>query len=392
MKRIFILTAIIMCIFGSVAYAASMHGEFNGNPVVKVISENTELRVNGTPAMMYNNNVLIPINMLRQFGATVDWNSTTYSVDVALQDAGLEAFKFSKLKGGSIVTYSYYDQHYYVSTDYYYKKGPEKDWPEMLEILKKLSSSKADYLQVDYYDEDHYYLDSISIDRISILDLIAGKKTEADIVSARSTNGRMYDPPMTPREIAKLIDRVGYLVSYDKSGSPISQGSGFLLSDGLFITNSHVVDGGYSEKVTINNNTYDNQGWYLFLNPHSDLYGFVLSTAYSQEGKPTGSKPTQTLEYTTALPEIGEKIYAIGSPRGLENTLTEGIVSGIRRIDGIKYIQHTAAIEPGSSGGVLLNEYGKVIGVNTWKVEDSSLYFAVPMIYVQQELDILSLE
>lgn len=391
MKRVIILTAVILCLFCSVAYAASMHGDFKGNPIVKVTADKAELMVNGTPAIMYNGNTLIPINMLRQLGAAVNWDSTTYSVDVAFPkpvDVGLEAFKKTKTLGGTYIAYSSIDNHYYATSNFYYKKGPDKDWPQMLTVFKELSTTQADYLQIDYMDAKDEYYGSVSIDRASIVDLIAGKLVEADIIEKRTTTFALFKTPLTPREIAKLVDRVGYIVAYNEYGNVISQGSGFLLGNGIFITNSHVVVGSATEKITIDNKTYDNKGWYMFFNNRSDLYGTILSTSYDADGDTTGLVPMAALELTTTLPEIGEKVYAIGSPSGLENTLTEGIVSGIRSIDGIKYIQHTATVEPGSSGGVLLNEFGQAIGVNTWKVENAALYFAVPMIYVTQELDI----
>ncbi|MEX2414966.1 MAG: trypsin-like peptidase domain-containing protein [Paenibacillaceae bacterium] len=395
MKRVFILTAVILCLFSSVAYAASMYGDFNGNPIVKVTADQVELKVNGTPAVMYNGNTLIPINMLRQLGAAVNWDSKTYSVDIAFPkpvDVGLEAFKKTKTLGGTYVAYSFIDNHYYATSNFYYKKGPDQDWPQMLTLFKELSNTQAEYLKIDYFDAKHEFYGEVSIDRASIVDLIAGKLTEADIIDKRTTTFALFKNPLTTKEIAKLIDRVGYIITYDQYGNSVSQGSGFLIGNGIFITNSHVVEGSATEKVTINGKTYDNKGWYMFYNTRSDLYGIRLSTSYDTIGKTTGLVPKNALELTTTLPEIGEKVYAIGSPSGLENTLTEGIVSGIRTIDGIKYIQHTATVEPGSSGGVLLNEFGQAIGVNTWKVEDAALYFAVPMIYVTQELDILALE
>jgi len=371
-----------------------MHGDFKGNPIVKVTADQMELEVSGTPAISYNGNTMVPINMLRQLGVAVNWDSSTYSVDIVFPkpvDAGLDAFKKSKTMGGTYFAYSYRDNHYYATSSFLYKKGPDKDWPQILTLLKELSNTQAEYLQVDYMDAKDQYYGAVSIDRTSILDLIAGKITEADIIEKRTTTLALYKTPLTTKEIAKLVDRIGYIVAHDENGNAISQGSGFLIGGGLFITNGHVVEGSRTEKVTVGGKTYDNKGWYLFYNPHSDLYGTTLSTSYDAEGNHTGLVPMVGLDFITTLPEIGDKVYAIGSPSGLENTLTEGIVSGIRRISGVTYIQHTATVEPGSSGGVLLNEYGQAIGVNTWKLQDTALYFAVPMIYVSQELDLLNL-
>src|SRR5207237_789604 len=76
---------------------------------------------------------------------------------------------------------------------------------------------------------------------------------------------------------------------------------------------------------------------------------------------------------------IGDKVVAIGNPRGLEGSVSEGIVSGVRGSADIKILQITAPISPGSSGGPLFTANGEVVGVTTAALRDSqSLNFAVP--------------
>ena len=78
--------------------------------------------------------------------------------------------------------------------------------------------------------------------------------------------------------------------------------------------------------------------------------------------------------------KIGDKVYAIGSPFGLENTLSEGIISGKRKIKGQKFIQVDAAISPGSSGGGLFDEYGHLIGITSFTLKGAQkLNFAIPI-------------
>ncbi len=76
---------------------------------------------------------------------------------------------------------------------------------------------------------------------------------------------------------------------------------------------------------------------------------------------------------------VGEKVFTIGSPEGLENTISEGIISGLRRDKGIRYIQTSAAIAPGSSGGGLFDENGALIGITTFRIGEGggNLNFAV---------------
>jgi hypothetical protein len=84
--------------------------------------------------------------------------------------------------------------------------------------------------------------------------------------------------------------------------------------------------------------------------------------------------------------EVGDRVIAIGNPKGLELTLTEGIVESVRLDpqNGYRFIQHQAPISPGSSGGPLLNMKGEVIGINAFGVRDAqNLNGAIPINYVK---------
>ncbi|MCH9648757.1 MAG: trypsin-like peptidase domain-containing protein [Deltaproteobacteria bacterium] len=84
----------------------------------------------------------------------------------------------------------------------------------------------------------------------------------------------------------------------------------------------------------------------------------------------------------------GETLYTIGSPRGLRHTVTSGIYSGLVEGDDQDWIQTDAPINPGNSGGPLIDQEGKVVGVNTMILDDSEgLGFAIPMAVVQEELE-----
>ncbi len=152
----------------------------------------------------------------------------------------------------------------------------------------------------------------------------------------------------------------------------LSSGSGFFIEkDGKAVTNFHVLEDAYSAVVTVPDGTeynvkgilgYDMQGDLAILQVDGNNFPF-LSAGDSDE--------------VTS----GEKIYAIGSPLGLSNTISEGIVSGINRtIKNIPYIQITAAISHGSSGGALLNEKGQVIGITSAEIATGqNLNFAIPI-------------
>lgn len=136
----------------------------------------------------------------------------------------------------------------------------------------------------------------------------------------------------------------------------VSLGSGFIVSpDGLIVTNSHVLEGGGDVvKVLLSDGTEliaDVVGF--------DPEGVDLAAIKIRDGN---NLPSLSFADFDSL-QVGQSVYAIGSPSGIQNTYTSGIISQI--YPKRKMVQHSAAINPGNSGGPLLNSRGEVIGVNT---------------------------
>ena len=158
------------------------------------------------------------------------------------------------------------------------------------------------------------------------------------------------------RSITVMRESVVKINVYDKEGNLIQTGSGFVaFKKNILITNAHVITGGYSaeavnendERVFIKGAIYYNQDediTILKLNSANVLKPLKLSSSYNS----------------------GDKVIAIGSPLGIKNSVSDGIISNILE-NGT--IQHTAPISPGSSGGVLFNSSGKVIGMNTATID-----------------------
>jgi hypothetical protein len=164
------------------------------------------------------------------------------------------------------------------------------------------------------------------------------------------------------------------ILSY-KDGVPYSQGSGFFIDKNTLITNLHCVEG--SERIEFN------------IAGRREIYKGAKIEKASPEFDLAIIKTTQDFPYlkidSLCEEKIGSKVYAIGNPRGLEGTISDGILSGKRNEDGIEYLQITAPINPGNSGGPILNEYGNVIGVSTFTFKNSqNLNFAVPIKYIAQ--------
>jgi S1-C subfamily serine protease len=152
-------------------------------------------------------------------------------------------------------------------------------------------------------------------------------------------------------------------------------GSGVVIErDGAVVTNAHVVDGAASLTVTTDSGTRMTAR-VLGLDPMLDLALLRL------EGTPVGG-PARLGD--SSVLRVGDEVVAIGSPVGLDQTMTRGIVSGLNRLlPGVPdqpMIQTDAAINPGNSGGPLVDRCGAVVGINTFISEDAqSTGFAIPI-------------
>jgi len=180
----------------------------------------------------------------------------------------------------------------------------------------------------------------------------------------------------TPQQIAKkAFPSVVLLVMEDHNGQPMSLGSGFFVRNGVIASNLHVVEGanrgyvkliGQKAKFDIKGTVGIDSGRDLILLKISDIPITPL---------PLGNSDTV---------EIGEQVYAIGNPQGLEGTFSQGIISSIRQVRENKLLQITAPISPGSSGGPVLNNRGEVIGVAVATFRGGqNLNFAIPSTYLK---------
>ena len=155
------------------------------------------------------------------------------------------------------------------------------------------------------------------------------------------------------------------------------QGSGFITrSDGVILTNAHVVEGASEVGVTLPDGR-SFRGKVLGADPITDV-AVVKVAAAGLPVAPLGD---------SAKVRAGEWAIAIGNPLGLDNTVTTGIISAVERTNAVgegqrvPYLQTDAAVNPGNSGGPLINERGQVIGINTAirQAPGAGLSFAIPI-------------
>jgi putative serine protease PepD len=187
--------------------------------------------------------------------------------------------------------------------------------------------------------------------------------------------------PAEPAGNARSLEEVAAsaLPSVVLVETPGSRGAGFFISSDTALTNAHVIEGNS----------------YVTLRFSSGERGTarVVALALDQDIAVLRVSPPRTAQ--PALPlgnvahvRVGEEVLAIGSPLGLQSTVTRGIVSAVRRAGPVTLVQTDAAINPGNSGGPLLNRFGRVIAIATMKAgKAESLGFGVAIDHARALLE-----
>lgn len=190
-----------------------------------------------------------------------------------------------------------------------------------------------------------------------------------------------------PSIAQEALTSVVTITTKDANGKHLAQGSGFIVSpDGAVVTNHHVIEGATSGEIHLTDGaSYSIEG-VLGDSPEKDLALLKIKST-SQDFKPLTIGDSDRVE-------IGQQVVAIGSPLGLEATVSPGFISGVRELNGVKLIQMTTPISPGSSGGALIDLSGQVVGVPSQTLTfvrqnatvSQNLNFAIPSNYVRELL------
>ena len=183
---------------------------------------------------------------------------------------------------------------------------------------------------------------------------------------------------MSSRDIARVAFKSVVLLQMDDSnGQPLSLGSGFFVSDGIIATNAHVIEGASGGMANLVGDTHT-----------LPILGIVAVDRSADLAllKVASSAPSLALGPSTS-PSVGDNVYVVGNPLGLEGTFSEGIISGVRHIDEDSVLQMSAPISPGSSGGPVMDSFGAVIGIAEATISTGqNLNFAVPVSYLSKLL------
>ncbi len=231
------------------------------------------------------------------------------------------------------------------------------------------------------------------VPKVLLLSAILGAQSQVLAQSPSATPLVAPDASASPQPIVATFDvgkiaadarsAVALIAVQDKTGKTVKVGTGFFVAaDGTLVTNAHVLEGAVTAEAKLENGAAYN------------ILG-VLKVAIEKDlviAKVDAKKVPFLRIATGALPEAGTRVVVVGSPFGLEGSVSEGIISGQRTAKpDDEWLQITAAISPGSSGSPVIDPQGNVVGVATFIVaKGQSVNFARPAEYISQLLSQLT--
>ncbi|QQR43218.1 trypsin-like peptidase domain-containing protein [Myxococcus xanthus] len=172
-----------------------------------------------------------------------------------------------------------------------------------------------------------------------------------------------------PEMLVSAGRAVVYLRTYDALGKQVGLGSGFLVEKGRVVTNAHVLEGAARVEV------YDFEDNIVGTADYAESLSHRIDLAVL----PSMANVPGVLRLADKEPLVGDGVIVIGAPQGLTNTVSTGIVSAFRSHNGRRWMQISAPISQGSSGGPVMNRKGDVVGVSVAVLRDGqNLNFAVP--------------
>ena len=246
-----------------------------------------------------------------------------------------------------------------------------------------ISIPKEDILEYEYaetLEPKKETADSNSTERI--------RKEKPDADKQRPDGQLYHTAELKKTTIEKCVDAFSEAVV--KVSSPAGMGSGFFINEeGYLITNYHVIEKETKIEVTVFQKAKNGFEKKIFkkvkieaINPFVDLALLKIEGLGDIKVKYAYLGDIDSIK-------VGEKVFAIGNPLGLERTVTDGVISTRNRaFEGLVYIQTNADINPGNSGGPLFNLAGEVVGVtNMGYIFFGGLGFAIPIDYVKHFIE-----
>lgn len=274
---------------------------------------------------------------------------------------------------------------------YYHGSGVPRDYSLAAEWFRKAANQGNPIAQCNLGDMYHLGQGVVQSDEEAVswyqraseqgsayasemLPLLSVKSSTAALRT--NPDAETHQPPftLTPQEIAKrAAESTVLVVSADRAGKGGSLGSGFAIGPNLVLTNSHVFrDGRWGVVRRIGSDRLQKVVGVVLRDSEHDI---VLLDVPELGLPPLSLQPVE--------PVVGDTVFAMGNPEGMEGTFSEGLVSALRSLNGLRLIQITAPISHGSSGGPVFDVHGDVIGISTSMLASGqNLNFAVPALAI----------
>jgi serine protease Do len=207
---------------------------------------------------------------------------------------------------------------------------------------------------------------------------VSHSRSSRDAKHSTESSSSSHEEELSASAIFKKCNPAVFMI-YTSDGDNMFQGSGFFISDnGIAVSNYHVFKGtsvGLEEIKLVSGETLK-VAQVIMKDEENDFIIFQVAG---------GNKAFAHIDISPVTASVGDVVYALGSPQGLENTFSSGIISQ-RRSHSI--LQISTPIDHGSSGGALLNTYGEAVGITTGGRDDSgaNLNYAVDMEVVSQAI------
>lgn len=202
--------------------------------------------------------------------------------------------------------------------------------------------------------------------------ILSANQFQQNVPPAASPSSDLKPSPVQPARLTtedlfkQAAPSVVLIQVFNGSGTQFGTGSGFVGADGMVITNYHVIRGAYTATTRLQGGSTNPIQGVVGYDPNRDM---AVLKVDNLSAKPLSLGDSDKVQ-------IGDRVVAIGSPLAIQNTISDGIISGIR--SGV--LQTSTPISPGSSGGPLFNRQGEVVGITVAEIIGAqNLNFAVPI-------------
>ena len=240
-------------------------------------------------------------------------------------------------------------------------------------------------------DRDPIFIDNHTFARISqsvkssVVNIYTVRLEEKDAKIGIDPNSLL---PFNIPIVSSILDFVPFQVPVPFNSEGLSLGSGFLINEqGYILTNAHVISNAIDIRVVLSEEQREYPAQIIGIDRLSDTALIKIDPDFRPNVLPFGD--------SDAL-QMGEVVLAMGNPLGFQHSVTSGLISAKERISPhpkdrfVNYLQTDSAINPGSSGGPLINLHGEVVGINTAIIQQAQLIgFAIPINTVKEVMGML---